>query len=95
MPTDAERWRFLADHKLTLDTDGGDYTGWLIRAAPGRLCTIVSNYLESQAVTSTYATDLAIHRVFVRTMTFKMVISFRMHATRASFFGFPAATSRR
>jgi hypothetical protein len=25
MPTDAERWRFLADHKLTLHTDGGDY----------------------------------------------------------------------
>ena len=25
MPTDAERWRFLADHRLTLHTDGGDY----------------------------------------------------------------------
>jgi hypothetical protein len=25
MPTDAERWRFLADHKLTLHADGGDY----------------------------------------------------------------------
>lgn len=24
MPSDAERWRFLADHKLTLHTDGGD-----------------------------------------------------------------------
>jgi hypothetical protein len=25
MPTDAERWRFLADHQLTLHTDGGEY----------------------------------------------------------------------
>jgi hypothetical protein len=25
VPTDAERWRFVADHKLTLHTDGGDY----------------------------------------------------------------------
>ena len=25
MATDAERWRFLADHKLTLHTDGGEY----------------------------------------------------------------------
>jgi hypothetical protein len=32
MPTDAERWRFLSDHLLTLHTDGGDY-GCADRAA--------------------------------------------------------------
>ena len=29
MPTDAERWRFLADHQLTLHTDGG-FNGYLV-----------------------------------------------------------------
>jgi hypothetical protein len=29
MPTGGERWRFLADHRLTLHTDGGDY-GYLV-----------------------------------------------------------------
>ena len=29
MPTDAERWRFLADHALTLHTDGGGY-GYMV-----------------------------------------------------------------
>jgi hypothetical protein len=36
MPTDAERWRFLADHKLTLHTDGGDYlVHWVRSRGPG------------------------------------------------------------
>jgi hypothetical protein len=38
MPTDAERWRFLADHGLTLYTDGGDYgytVHWVRSAGPG------------------------------------------------------------
>jgi hypothetical protein len=25
MPTDAERWRFLADHTVTLHTEGGEH----------------------------------------------------------------------
>jgi hypothetical protein len=39
MPTDAERWRFLADHGLTLHTDGGDYgymIHWCRTAGPGQ-----------------------------------------------------------
>jgi len=36
MPTDAERWRFLADHDLTLHTDGGDYlVHWVRASGPG------------------------------------------------------------
>lgn len=38
MPTDSERWRFLADHGLTLHTDGGDYgymVHWCRTAGPG------------------------------------------------------------
>jgi hypothetical protein len=29
VPTDSERWRFLADHQLTLHTDGGT-NGYLV-----------------------------------------------------------------
>jgi hypothetical protein len=29
VPTDAERWRFLADHALTVHTDGEDY-GYMV-----------------------------------------------------------------
>jgi hypothetical protein len=39
MPTDAERWRFLADHGLTLHTDGGDYgymVHWCRTSGPGQ-----------------------------------------------------------
>ena len=39
MPTDAARWRFLADHGLTLHTDGGDYgymVHWCRTAGPGQ-----------------------------------------------------------
>jgi hypothetical protein len=36
MPTDAERWRFLVDHQLTLHTDGGDYlVHWCRYSGPG------------------------------------------------------------
>ena len=38
MPSDAERWRFLSDHQLTLHTDGGDYgymVHWCRTAGPG------------------------------------------------------------
>src|SRR6266513_736326 len=38
MPTDAERWRFLADHGLTLHTDGGGYgyvVHWCRTSGPG------------------------------------------------------------
>lgn len=34
MPTDAERWRFFADHALTLHTDGGATATWCIGFAP-------------------------------------------------------------
>jgi hypothetical protein len=39
MPSDGERWRFLADHKLTLHTDGGEYgymVHWCKTAGPGQ-----------------------------------------------------------
>ena len=37
MPSDAERWRFLADHKLTLHTDGGGYlVHWCRTSGPGQ-----------------------------------------------------------
>jgi hypothetical protein len=39
MLTDAERWRFLADHKLTLHTDTGDYgymVHWVRSAGPSQ-----------------------------------------------------------
>jgi len=38
MPSDAERWRFLSDHRVTLHTDGGDYgymVHWCRAAGPG------------------------------------------------------------
>ena len=38
MPSDPERWRFLADHGLTLHTDGGDdgyMVHWCRTAGPG------------------------------------------------------------
>ena len=39
MPSDAERWRFLSDHQLTLHTDGGDYgymVHWCRTGGPGQ-----------------------------------------------------------
>jgi hypothetical protein len=62
MPTDAERWRFLADHALTLHTDGGDY-GYLVRwcrtAGPGQPPKF---YPVSNGKTAEEAIDRAIER---------------------------------
>lgn len=60
MPTDAERWRFLADHKLTLHTDGGDYmVHWCRTAGPGEPPKF---FPVSNGATAEEAVDLAIER---------------------------------
>lgn len=60
MPTDAERWRFLADHKLTLHTDGGDYlTHWCRTVGPGQPPKF---YPVSSGATADEAIDVAIDR---------------------------------
>lgn len=62
MPTDAERWRFLADHKLTLHTDGGDYgymVHWCRTAGPGEPPQF---YPVSNGRTAEEAIDRAIER---------------------------------
>lgn len=60
MPTDAERWRFLADHKLTLHTDGGDYlVHWCRTAGPGEPPRF---YPVSNGKTAEEAIDRAIDR---------------------------------
>jgi hypothetical protein len=60
MPTDAERWRFLADHKLTLHTDGGDYlVHWCRTAGPGEPPRF---YPVSNGRTADEAIDAAIGR---------------------------------
>src|SRR5881392_1465851 len=62
MPTDAERWRFLADHKLTLHTDGGDYgymVHWCRTSGPGQPPRF---YPVSNGATAEEAVDHAIAR---------------------------------
>jgi hypothetical protein len=60
MPSDAERWRFLADHRLTLHTDGGDYlVHWLRTAGPGEPPKF---YPVSNGKTAEEAIDRAIER---------------------------------
>jgi hypothetical protein len=62
MPTDAERWRFLADHKLTLHTDGGEYgymVHWCRTAGPGEPPAF---YPVSNGKTAEEAIDRAIER---------------------------------
>lgn len=62
MPSDAERWRFLADHGLTLHTDGGDYgylVHWCRTAGPGQPPTF---YPVSNGKTADDAIDRAIER---------------------------------
>jgi hypothetical protein len=62
MPTDAERWRFLADHALTLHTDGGDYgymVHWCRTAGPGQPPKF---YPVSNGRTAEEAIDAAIGR---------------------------------
>jgi hypothetical protein len=62
MPTDAERWRFLADHGLTLHTDGG-FNGYLVHwsrtAGPGEPPKF---YPVSNRKTAEEAIDAAIAR---------------------------------
>ena len=60
MPTDAERWRFLADHKLTLHTDGGPYmVHWCSTAGPGQPPRF---FPISNGATAEEAVDRAISR---------------------------------
>jgi hypothetical protein len=62
MPSDAERWRFLADHGLTLHTDGGDYgymVHWCRTAGPGQPARF---YPFSTGKTAEEAVDKAIER---------------------------------
>jgi hypothetical protein len=62
MPTDSERWRFLADHQLTLHTDGGDYAylvHWCRTAGPGQPPKF---YPVSNGKTAEEAIDRAIER---------------------------------
>lgn len=62
MPTDAERWRFLADHMLTLHTDGGHYgymVHWCRTAGPGEPSRF---YPVSNGKTAEEAIDRAIER---------------------------------
>ena len=62
MPTDAERWRFLSDYRLTLHTDGGDYgymVHWCRTAGPGQPPRF---YPVSNGKTAEEAIDRAIER---------------------------------
>jgi hypothetical protein len=62
MPSDAERWRFLSDHGLTLHTDGGDYgymVHWCRTAGPGEPPKF---YSVSNGKTAEEAIDNAIAR---------------------------------
>lgn len=62
MPTDAERWRFLADHGLTLHTDTGDYgymVHWVRAGGPGEATKF---YPVSNGRTAEDAIDRAIER---------------------------------
>jgi hypothetical protein len=52
------------------------------------------NCLEHQVCAVCCAANSGFHRVAERTKTLRIVSSFRMRATSASFFGVPAATSR-
>jgi hypothetical protein len=62
MPTDAERWRFLSEHALTLHTDGGDYgymVHWCRTSGPGEPPKF---YPISNGKTAEEAIDRAIER---------------------------------
>jgi hypothetical protein len=64
MPTDAERWRFLADHGLTLHTDGGDYgymVHWCRTAGPGQPPKF---YPVANGTTADEAIDRAMERYY-------------------------------
>jgi hypothetical protein len=60
MPSDAERWRFLSDHLLTLHTDGHGYlVHWCRTAGPGEPPKF---YPVSNGATAEEAVDNAIAR---------------------------------
>jgi hypothetical protein len=62
MPSDAERWRFLASHALTLHTNGGDdgyLVHWCRTAGPGEPPRF---YPVSNGKTAEEAIDRAIAR---------------------------------
>lgn len=64
MPTDAERWRFLADHALTLHTDGGDYgymVHWCRTGGPGEPSKF---YPVSNGKSAEEAIDRAMERYY-------------------------------
>jgi hypothetical protein len=64
MPSDSERWRFLADHGLTLHTDGGDYgymVHWCRTAGPGQPPKF---YPVSNGITADEAIDRAMERYY-------------------------------
>lgn len=62
MPSDAERFRFLSDHRLTLHTDGGE-SGYLVHwcrtSGPGQPSKF---YPVSNGATAEEAVDRAIAR---------------------------------
>ena len=61
MPTDAERWRFVVDHQLTLHTNGGD--GYAVHwVRQGDLGQPPKFYPVSKGNTAEDAVDLAIER---------------------------------
>jgi hypothetical protein len=62
MPSDAERWRFLSDHELTLHTDGdpnGYLVHWVRTGEPGQPPKF---YPVSNGKTAEEAVDRAIER---------------------------------
>ncbi len=60
MPSDAERWRFVADHLLTLHTDGNGYlVHWCRTSGPGEPPRF---YPVSDGPTAEEAVDRAIAR---------------------------------
>jgi len=60
MPSDAERFRFVAEHRLTLHTDGGDYlVHWCRTSGPGQPPKF---YPVSNGRTAEEAVDRAIER---------------------------------
>ena len=62
MPSDAERWRFLSDHQLTLHTDGGDYGYMVHRCKTAGSGEPPEFYPVSNGATAEEAVDRAIER---------------------------------
>ena len=56
-PSDSERWRFLADHRLTLHTDGADHRfigvgNRTIRACPPKFYPVSTGETAEEAIDS-------------------------------------------